>query len=171
MAQNLELKIKLDSSNTIELILMRNNVPLSETLHQKDVYYSIKKGLLKLRIEGNNYSLIKYLRDESGNDRWSNYDIIRLTNGDVEKFLSDIFTVETIVKKTRKLYWFFNTRIHIDQVERLGNFLELETIVDVNHDNAKYRFDKIIKMLNLNTSNQVRCSYRDLLLKKKNDTH
>ena len=171
MAQNLELKIKLDSSNTIELILKRNNVPLSETLHQKDVYYSIKKGLLKLRIEVNNYSLIKYLRYESGNDRWSNYDIIRHTNGDVEKFLSDIFTVETIVKKTRKLYWFFNTRIHIDQVESLGNFLELETIVEGNSDDAKCRFDKVIELLNLNTRNQVRCSYRDLLLKKKNDTH
>ncbi|MCH7827216.1 MAG: hypothetical protein IIC75_04465, partial [Bacteroidetes bacterium] len=110
MAQNLELKIKLNSTNEIESILNRNNIPLSEVQYQKDVYYSVKKGLLKLRIEGNNYSLIKYLRDESGDERWSNYDIIQLTNGDVEKFLSDIFTVETIVKKTRKLFWLFNTR-------------------------------------------------------------
>lgn len=171
MAQNLELKIKLNSTNEIESILNRNNIPLSEVQYQKDVYYSVKKGLLKLRIEGNNYSLIKYLRDESGDERWSNYDIIQLTNGDVEKFLSDIFTVETIVKKTRKLFWLFNTRIHIDQVESLGNFLELETIVEGNSDDAKCRFDKVIELLNLNTRNQVRCSYRDLLLKKKNDTH
>ena len=171
MTQNLELKIKLDSSRTIESILKRNNVPLSETLHQKDVYYSVKNGLLKLRIEGNNYFLIKYLRNESGNDRWSNFDILQMTGGDAEKFLSDIFTVETVVKKTRKLYWLFNTRIHVDQVERLGNFLELETIVDGNQADAKYRFDKVIKILNLNTSNQIRCSYRDLLLEKKNDTH
>ncbi|HED07944.1 MAG TPA: CYTH domain-containing protein [Ignavibacteria bacterium] len=167
MAQNLELKIKLDSPKIVESILKQNNVPLSETLHQEDIYYSIKKGLLKLRIEGNSYSLIKYLRDESGKNRWSNFDIIQLTGGDAEKFLSGIFTVETIVKKTRKLYWLFNTRIHIDQVERLGDFLELETIVDGNQDDAKYRFDKVIKTLNLDTDNQIRCSYRDLLLEKK----
>jgi len=172
MAQNLELKIKLDSPEKVESILKKNDVQLSEILHQKDIYYSVEKGLLKLRVEENGNSLIKYLRDESGSDRWSNYEIIQLTNGDAEKFLSDIFTVEITVKKTRKLYWLLNTRIHIDEVENLGNFLELETIVDKDQEDAKDRFEKVVELLNLDLDNQIKCSYRDILLEKKNnDTH
>lgn len=172
MAQNLELKIKLDSPELVESILGKNKVQLSELLKQKDIYYSIENGLLKLRVEGDKYYLIKYLRNESGTNRWSNYEIIQLTNGKVEKFLSDIFTVETTVTKTRKLYWLLNTRIHIDEVENLGNFLELETIVEGNQKDAKNRFDKVVELLNIDLSRQIKCSYRDLLLEKmNNDTH
>ena len=172
MAQNLELKIKLESPEIVELILKENEVQLSEILNQKDIYYSIVNGLLKLRVEGDKYFLIKYLRDESGNDRWSNYEIIQLTNGDAENFLSDIFNVETTVIKTRKLFWLLNTRIHIDEVENLGNFLELETIVEGDKKDARNRFDKVVELLNLDLSKQIKCSYRDLLLEKmNNDTH
>ncbi len=171
MAQNLELKIKLVDPEIVESILINNNIELSGVLNQKDIYYSVKRGLLKLRVEGENSFLIKYLRNESGNDRWSDYEIIQLTNGDAEKFLSNIFTIETTVKKTRKLYWLLNTRIHIDKVENLGSFLELETIVEGDQEDAKKRFDKVVETLKLNLVNQIKCSYRDLLLdKQKNDT-
>lgn len=171
MPLNLELKLKLDTHKNVESILKSNNIEVSEEINQKDIYYSVKNGLLKLRIEGEKNTLIKYLRDESGNDRWSNYEIIQLTNGNAEKFLSELFTIETIVKKTRKLYWLLNTRIHIDIVESLGNFLELETIVNGEREEAIGRFNKVIEILKLDVDKQFKCSYRDLLLQKQNDTN
>ncbi|PIW69589.1 MAG: hypothetical protein COW08_06395 [Ignavibacteriales bacterium CG12_big_fil_rev_8_21_14_0_65_30_8] len=171
MPLNLELKLKLDTHENVESILKKNNVCVSEVIDQKDVYYFVKNGLLKLRIEGEKNTLIKYLRDESGNDRWSNYKIIQLTNGNAEKFLSELFTTETIVKKIRKLYWLLNTRIHIDVVESLGNFLELETIVTGKREEAIGRFNKVIEIMNLDVRKQFKCSYRDLMLQKQNDTN
>jgi len=135
-------------------------------LNQKDIYYSIGKGLLKLRVEGDKNTLIKYLRNESGKERWSNYDLIQLTNGNAEKFLSELFPIETIIVKKRKLYWLLNTRIHIDIVESLGNFLELETIVTFDKEDAIERFNKVIDLLNLDVNKQFNCSYRDLMLQK-----
>jgi len=47
----------------------------------------------------------------------------------------------------------------------LIKFLELETLVLKGKVEAKLRFEKIIKLLELDISKQIKKSYRDLLLK------
>jgi predicted adenylyl cyclase CyaB len=166
MAKNLELKIKMDSFEEIERILSTINAEFIKTLQQKDIYYKVKNGLLKLRIEEDKYQLIKYLRDESGKDRWSDYEIITTNGNNPEHFFDNIFQVETVVSKTRKLYIFRNTRIHLDTVRSLGIFLELETLLIDTLEEAKGRFNEISKLLCLDTDKQIKTSYRNLMLSK-----
>lgn len=166
MAKNLEIKLKMDSFKNILNSLVNISASDEGTLNQKDVYYQIGNGLLKLRVQNGENMLIKYNRDESGNDRWSDYDILKLSGEDVEKFLNGIFNIETIVDKERKLYLFKDTRIHLDTVNSLGLFLELETVVTSSLDYAKDLFDDMVEILELDTGKQILSSYRDLMLEK-----
>ena len=165
MPKNLEIKVELKSHKETINILKKNKIQLSETLIQKDIYYKTGKGLLKLRIEGNSYTLIKYLRDEKGK-RWSNYELLRLEGKDPEKYLHDVFDIDTIVEKKRILYLYKNTRIHLDEVKRLGKFLELETLLVSSRKDAEERFREIIKLLELDLTKQIRKSYKLLMLGK-----
>ena len=165
MPLNLELKIKVESHSKLLKVLRRINAEKKSILRQKDVYYKTKNGLLKLRIEGNNFTLIKYLRDENGK-RWSNYELLRLEGKNPEKYLNDIFNIDTIVEKKRILYLYKNTRIHLDEVKGLGKFLELETLLVTTRKDAEERFREIIKLLNLDLLKQIRTSYKFLMLGK-----
>ena len=167
MPTNLELKIKIESHQNLRNKLIEIGADNNGVLNQKDVYYTVPEGLLKLRVENGKESLIFYRRDEKGNNRWSDFDVLKFANGGGEKFLKKIFTIETVVEKRRELFIYENTRIHLDEVKSLGTFVEIETLVLKGKDEAKMRFENIINLLSLDTSKQIRKSYRDLLLKRK----
>ena len=167
MPTNLELKIKIESHQNLRNLLIEIGADNNGVLNQKDVYYTVPQGLLKLRVENGKESLIFYRRDEKGNNRWSDFDVLKFANEGGEKFLKKIFTIETVVEKRRELFIYENTRIHLDEVKSLGTFVEIETLVLKGRDEAKMRFENIINLLSLDTSKQIRKSYRDLLLKRK----
>jgi len=164
MPTNLELKIRVTSHQSFKKILEQIGAENKGMLKQTDVYYSIPNGLLKLRIENGNESLIFYNRNENNKNRWSDFEVLQFANAKGEKFFNNLFDVEVIVKKKRELFYYDNTRIHLDTVKYLGNFLELETLVINGKVDAKKRFEKIIGLLKLNESKQIRKSYRDLLM-------
>jgi predicted adenylyl cyclase CyaB len=164
VATNLELKIMVKSHLSLKKNLLQIGAENRGILEQKDVYYSVPKGLLKLRIENEKESLIFYNRNENDKNRWSDFEILEFANGNAEKFFSNIFDVEIIVKKKRELFYYDDIRIHLDSVNQLGKFLELETLVINGKADAKKRFEMIKSLLNLNESKQIRKSYRDLLM-------
>ena len=167
MPINLELKINVKSHQIFRKKLKKIGAKTIGILNQKDVYYKVPKGLLKLRIENEKESLIFYSRDEARKNRWSNYDILKIENGGSEKFLRKIFAIEIVVEKIRELFYFENTRIHLDKVKSLGYYLELETLVLQSKAEAMIRFDRIRNLLDLDILKQIKKSYRDLLMQKK----
>jgi predicted adenylyl cyclase CyaB len=167
MPRNLELKVTCKSFHKPIKILERINAGYAGELIQKDIYYRIKNGLLKLRIENGEQSLIKYKRDETGKDRWSDFQVIKFSDGNAEEFLGDIFEAETVVEKKRQVYIYDNTRVHLDKVNDLGEFLELETLVINGLEDAKKRFNDIINKLELDLNSQIKNSYKILIEEKK----
>ncbi|MCL4547601.1 MAG: class IV adenylate cyclase [Bacteroidetes bacterium] len=165
MALNLELKIKVDSHKKYISVLKRIGAENKGILKQKDIYYKVKKGLLKLRVENETFTLIKYLRDEKGK-RWSNYELMTLMAKNPEKYLNEIFDVEAVVVKERKYWLYKNTRVHLDTVKNLGKLLELETLFTGSRADATKQFNKIVKILNLDLGKQIHKSYKNLLVKK-----
>ena len=162
MPHNLELKIKVDSHTKLINLLKKIEAEYKGMLIQKDVYFKVRKGLLKLRVERGTYTLIKYLRDERGK-RWSNYELLKLEGKNPEKYLRDILKVVTVFEKKRKLYLYNTTRIHLDDVKSLGKFLELETLLVGDRRDAQKRFNKTVELLELDLSKQIRSSYKILL--------
>jgi adenylate cyclase class IV len=59
-----------------------------------------------------------------------------------------------------------NTRIHLDTVQGLGTFMEFETLVINGMEDAKERFSFLVKKFDIDTTKQIKCSYRDLILNK-----
>lgn len=163
MPQNLEVKIKTDNHQKIIEKLKLGAAEDKGLLKQKDIYYQFKKGLLKLRLVNGEYQLVKYNRDEVNPDRWSDYHLLFLTGEDVESYLADLFPIEAIVEKERGLYIYKNTRIHLDSVKNLGNYLELETVVTGSQEEAKKEFDEVVELLELDLSEQIKTSYRFLV--------
>lgn len=165
MAQNLELKVQVNSHESFKKILKAILAEYKGILIQKDTYYKYEKGLLKLRNVNGSFEFIKYIRDESAGTRWSNYEILNITSPNAEEFLNDIFVVEAVVEKTRELFLYNNTRIHLDTVKSLGEFLELETVVDENGQfDAENRYFEIFDLLNLAQYKEIKNSYRNLIL-------
>ena len=163
MSKNLEIKVHCSSFSKVKDRLIDIKAEYAGELIQKDIYYKTKEGLLKLRIENGQQSLIKYLRDEKGKERWSDFQILKFASGDARKFFGNIFSIETTVEKKRLLYMFDNTRIHLDDVKNLGKFLELETLVINGLNDAKKRFNTILDLLNLDFNQQIKKSYKILI--------
>lgn len=166
MAKNLEIKVKLNSHKQIKRILNDNNIKLAEVLNQKDIYYKVERGILKLRIENGKQTLIFYDRNEKSKKRWSDYYLLDLSSTDANKYLKRFLNVVVIVKKKRELFWYKNTRIHLDFVQGLGYFLELETRVVNGLKDAEKRFNYLLDLLDLRSKNEIRASYKDILLTK-----
>lgn len=167
MPQNLELKTKIDSIKKKQKILEEIGAEFIEVLNQKDIYYECAQGLLKMRSINEREELIFYNRNESGGNRFSNYEILDIASKNGAVFLSKIFNIEVIVEKKRLLYIYDNTRIHLDEVKKLGEYLELETLIIKDEEEAMERFDKIVRLLQLDLNEQIRSSYSKLLIEQK----
>lgn len=167
MAKNLEIKVQLKSHKDVKEILNKNKIRFKELLNQKDIYYKVNRGILKLRIENDTQTLIFYDRNEKSKKRWSDYYLLDLSSTDANKYLKRFLDVMVIVKKRRELYLYKNTRIHLDYVQGLGYFLELETRVINGLNDAEKRFNYLLDLLELRSKKEIRASYKDLLLAKK----
>ena len=167
MAKNLELKLKVKSHEAILKAIKKIGAKRAATLNQTDTYFKIDSGLLKLREFDGKNELIKYLRNEAEGERWSDYQVLNVEGENVKEFFASLFPVETVVKKIRELYLFDDTRIHLDTVDSLGCFIELETLVIKGDEaDAKKRFDKTVELLELPLDEQLKTSYRNLTLEK-----
>lgn len=164
MPVNLEIKIKVKNFDLIFSSLKKLKAKKIGLLHQKDVYFSTPKGLLKLRKEGSSQQLIRYQRNEKGRNRWSNFEILELHQAHAESFLRNLLACEVVVEKERLLYLYDDTRIHLDKVKKLGSFIELETKVVTTKKDAQQKFRFLLDALQLDPKQQLRLSYHDLFL-------
>jgi len=131
MAANVEIKARIT-----DLELTRQKVePISdskaELIIQEDIFFLGSQGRLKLRIFSDDRGeLIYYERSDQAGPKRSQYFISR--TGEPRQLLivlESAFGIRGIVRKKRWLYMVDNTRIHLDEVDGLGSFLELEVVL------------------------------------------
>jgi adenylate cyclase class IV len=144
-------------------------------LEQVDTYFVVGRGRLKLREISHcgpdggvsvSSELIRYERPDESGARVSLYE--RTEIGDAEscrKRLGDEHGLRGCVRKHRELWTLDATRIHLDRVEGLGAFVELETVTEGTPGPADRReHDRLATALGLDPSATVDCSYIDLVL-------
>src|SRR6185436_9952098 len=72
--------------------------------------------------------LISYVRPDRPDARISSYRVIPIADPqELAEALNDVLGVRTVVEKRRRLLIHHDTRIHLDDVEGLGTFVELES--------------------------------------------
>jgi len=100
------------------------------TLEQEDMFFTVPRGRLKLRTQNGSAELIYYFRENTRGPRESSYLCLPIPDpAAARKMLALVHGERGIIRKTRWLYLAGQTRIHLDRVENLGDFLELEVVL------------------------------------------
>lgn len=111
------------------------------TLVQRDTYFAVARGRLKLRedLERETAELIFYLREDEAGLRSSSYWRTPTDDADaLRSLLEAAHGIAGTVHKRRRLFLHRNVRIHLDEVEGLGSFVELESVLAVaGHETAE----------------------------------
>lgn len=171
LMKNLELKVQLseDVFGDLEEKLQPYYV---ETLLQTDTYFLTNQGRLKLREEdGKAAYVVSYQRPNCKEAKESKY--LFYPVDDVELFLavfSGVLCKQLQIKKQRALYFPKPyIRLSLDQVEELGNFLEIEIVLseDCPLREAEIEMQELQESLELKKYPQVDCGYRELLQKSR----
>lgn len=131
MSRNVEIKAALRDRETIIAAVAERSDTVPEMISQHDFFFQCREGRLKLRVfNPDRGELIQYDREDSAEPRCSRYHIAYTSTPEV---MLDILTRALgrigEVKKTRILFNIGQTRVHIDTVQGLGDFLELEVVL------------------------------------------
>ena len=165
--QNIEIKTPLRDRPSTEKRLEAMGARRMWIREQRDTFYEVPRGWLKLReTDETRPELISYERptDYSG-PRESNYDVVPVADAETwKRLLGRVLPLDKVVEKLRTLWVYEHTRIHLDEVTDLGDFLELETIVmDIDSDEAHAESERVIYALALDPDEFISVPYRDLL--------
>jgi adenylate cyclase, class 2 len=169
MAQNLEIKARILSLS--EAMRVAKSLPTQSKgiLRQRDIYYSVSHGRLKLRIlQHRSAELIYYKRPNKKGQRYSDYYVMPVPNVKMtDAFYTAAFGQKIIVEKQRRLYCYKNARIHLDTVRGLGAFIEFEVLVKYGKKQALTVLKFLSTQFAIKRSATIAVSYSDLLLRKK----
>lgn len=137
--QNVEFKAELRDPSLARTILGPADLGAAwiVTLHQTDTYFRIPSARLKKReCPGEPTEYIFYDRADRAHPKMSHFKIYSEAQA-LERFGASPLPVRIVVRKTRDLFMYGNVRIHLDQVEGLGWFIELEALVSPQHNVAR----------------------------------
>jgi adenylate cyclase class IV len=172
MPTNIELKARaLDVAKLIEAAARLSDSP-PVRLDQDDTFFATRAGRLKLRVidsadgAGGRGELIFYRRADAPGARESNYIIASTPEPDsLRDVLASALGIAGRVRKRRILYLAGQTRIHIDDVEGLGAFVELETVLrpGQTREEGAAITERIASALGIRDEDLVDRAYVDLL--------
>jgi predicted adenylyl cyclase CyaB len=131
MPANIEIKARVTDLAPIRAAIEPLADGPAQVLDQEDIFFAAPDGRLKLRTFGDgNGELIHYHRGDTAGPKTSHYTIAPTTTPDaLRTILSSILGVVGVVKKRRWLYTVGQTRVHLNEVEGLGEFVELEVVL------------------------------------------
>jgi adenylate cyclase class IV len=139
MPRNVEIKARVaDPARLRELALALGDGP-GQLIAQKDTFYNAPTGRLKLREFGDGTGeLIAYSRPNQEGPKTSSYAISRTADpASLNAALTSALGVRGVVAKKRTLVLTGRTRIHLDEVEGLGDFMELEVVLAADETEAE----------------------------------
>ena len=167
MPCNVEIKAILRDRESVEASAARLSATGPEIIHQEDHFFHCDGARLKLRIFASDHGeLIRYERTNVAETRSSHYLIARTPDPTV---LLEILTRTLgrvgVVKKLRTLYLIGQTRVHLDQVSELGDFLELEVVLRPEQSEAEGKTiaDSLLSTFKIDERDLLAEAYLDLL--------
>ena len=134
---------------------------------QDDTFFACPRGRLKLReLAPGQGQLIHYHRPDQGGPKLSDYVIAPTSDpAALREALTRAYGVAGRVRKHRRLYLAGRTRIHLDRVEGLGDFMELEVVLGPGDDTAGGEAEarRIMQALGVAEADLVEGAYVDLI--------
>ena len=126
---NVEIKARCTDAAYMRSWLLKNNADFIGTDHQIDTYFNTPNGRLKLRQGNIENTLIHYQRSNQAGPKSSHVTMTAVQHGDGLKAVLEVaYGIMNVVDKQREIYFINNVKFHIDTVQGLGNFAEIEAI-------------------------------------------
>jgi predicted adenylyl cyclase CyaB len=163
--KNLEFKARISSVVEAELCAANLGASRSALLFQRDTYFRVQEGRLKLRELGEGVAeLISYQRGNTRGARWSTYQRYPVHDADTLRgMLGRTLGVLLEIRKVRRLYVLDNARIHIDEVEGLGAFVEFEIVGEETTDTGRF-MQTLRRGFGFAENDGIAGSYADLMM-------
>jgi predicted adenylyl cyclase CyaB len=136
---------------------------------QLDTYFAVPQGRLKLReSSASGGQLVPYLRPDERGPRRADYAVVPVEDpAALKRLLSEVLGVHCVVAKQREIFLVDNVRIHLDRVEDLGDFVELEAVFDGSaaaEAVERVRVEQLLHELGLGDTEPVPGSYEGLVV-------
>lgn len=172
MSRNVEIKARIENVGVFVPILTRIASSGPVEIAQDDTFFTCENGRLKLRAFSNDSGeLIFYRRVNQAGPKESFY--LRSPTSSPETLresLSLAYGQIGRIRKYRTLFLVGRTRVHLDRVEGLGHFLELEVMLvdDESPEQGIREAGQLMDQLGIQPEQLIEGAYLDLMLASRN---
>jgi Adenylate cyclase, class 2 (thermophilic) len=167
MPSNIEIKAHVRAFDEIRRRAEQLSDTPVEVIPQVDTFFNIAQGRLKLRVLSEDKGqLIYYIRPDQDGPKRSDYHLSLTSDPDnLKRVLELAYGIRGVVKKTRYLYLVSQTRVHLDDVEGLGQFMELEVVLRDGQSDTEGQAiaEGLMAALGVERSDLLEGAYMDLL--------
>ena len=167
MPSNIEVKARARHFAEIKARAEKLSDTPVEVIPQEDIFFNTPQGRLKLRVFlGEKGQLIYYTRPDQEGPKRSDYHISYTSDpANLKRVLELACGIRGVVRKTRYLYLVGQTRVHLDDVEGLGQFMELEVVMREGQSDAEGQAiaEGLLERLGVEKSDLLEGAYMDLL--------
>ena len=167
MPANIEIKARVSDFEKLKQAASRLSEIPCQMIHQEDTFFNCAQGRIKLRqlspVRG---QLIYYRREDILGPKHSEYQIFESDNpGELKAILAQVLGVRGVVTKNRHLFKVGQTRIHLDEVEGLGSFMELEVVLRPGQTEAEGQMiaEGLMLELGIEPVDLIDSAYMDLI--------
>jgi predicted adenylyl cyclase CyaB len=169
---NVEIKAGLAEPDKVRSVLKEGGARFVGTDHQTDTYFNVVNGRLKLREGEIENALIYYKRENKPGPKKSDVKLYKSKpDSGLKSLLEESLGILAVVDKIREIYFIGNVKFHIDTVEQLGSFVEIEAI-DENGDIGEAKLlkqcENYLYLFGISDKDLISVSYSDLILNKNN---
>lgn len=168
---NIEIKAKISSAENIRKYLLANGADFRGTDNQVDTYFNVHTGRLKLRQGNIENTLIFYERNNQAGPKQSDCKLIEVAEGRMLlEILKSSLGILVEVKKKREIYFIDNIKIHIDTLNDIGYFVEIEAsnkFKDIPVEELYIQCNDLMTQFNISPEDLIEHSYSDMILELK----
>lgn len=165
---NIEIKARCGDAEKVRTILRDHGAAFRGMDRQTDVYFNVPRGRLKLRRGGIENALIYYERPNEPGPKQSDVCLCPCSpESGMEALFTEMLGVRVRVVKEREIYFVDNVKFHIDTVERLGSFVEIEAIDaegSIGRERLLGQCRRYMALLGIDDGDLIDRSYSDMLM-------
>jgi len=165
--RNIEIKASVPDLGSIRERAAALASGPAQVLDQVDTFFVVARGRLKVRAFTDGAGeLIAYDRADEPGPKQSTYARVECRDAAaLSEALARVLPVRGVVVKRRELFLVGRTRIHLDRVEALGSFVELEVVLaeDEPPERGQHEARELIDLLKISEDGMVAEAYIDLL--------
>ena len=167
MPRNIEIKARIEDLGVVRTKAAALASGPAQVIDQVDTFFRVIRGRLKVRaFADGSGELIAYERSDEAGPKQSSYTRVECHDAAALcEALSRVLPVRGVVSKHREVFLVGRTRIHLDVVNNLGSFVELEVVLrdGESPEAGRHEAHRLLEALDIPESNLIPDAYIDLL--------